>query len=188
MDSDDSQQDVFANTQVPSKNVHVNENNPHKWENTDFDYPMLVLFLWNGQINPFVLVYLIELDPEDVGEKWLSAILSPASRAKHRVLKMYPEFGVSIFSKLHKSKKNNILTKMKSYYKTSNLLPFFTGIDFERATRIVAHLNKHFSFLLQTSKDPSLEIESVLQTMIKEKPYKMLPSTSLLFRVSYYNN
>lgn len=102
--SDDSQQDIFADTQIPTKNSHVSESNPHKWENTNFEYPMLVLFLWNGQKNPFVLVYLIELDPQDVGEKWMSAILSPASRAKHRNLKMFPEFGVSVFSKIHKSK------------------------------------------------------------------------------------
>lgn len=103
MDSDDSQQDVFANTQIPTK-THVNEDNPHKWETTDFEYPMLVLFLWNGQDNPFVLVYLIELDPLDVDEKWLSGILSPVSRLKHRNFKMYPEFAVSIFCKIQKRK------------------------------------------------------------------------------------
>ena len=103
--SDDSQQDIFANTQIQTqtKNIHVSESNPHKWDNTNFEYPMLVLFLWNGQTDPFVLVYLIEMDPQDVGEKWLSGILSPASRSKHRNLKMYPECGVSIFSKINKS-------------------------------------------------------------------------------------
>ena len=104
MDSDDSQQDIFINTQISTKNPNVNDDNPHKWENTNFEYPMVVLFLWNGQIDPFILVYVIELDPEDVDEKWLSGILSPASRLKHRNLKMYPEFGVSIFCKIQKSK------------------------------------------------------------------------------------
>ena len=103
MDSDDSQQDVFANTQEPTRN-HVSASNPHQWASSNFEYPMLVLFLWNGQINPFVLVYLIELDPEDVDEKWLTGILSPTSRLKHRTLKMYPECGVSIFCKIQKSK------------------------------------------------------------------------------------
>lgn len=102
--SDDSQEDIFANTQVPTTNIHVNDKNPNQWETTNFEYPMLVLFLWSGNLNPFILVCLIDLDPEDVDEKWLSGVLSPTSRSKLRHLKMYPEFGVSIFGKIHKSK------------------------------------------------------------------------------------
>lgn len=104
MDSsdDDSQQDLFANTQIPSSNP--NESNPDKWKANNFEYPMLVLFLWNGEKNPFILVNVIDLDPQDVGEKWLSAILSPVSRVKPRNFKIYQEFGVSVYAKIHKSK------------------------------------------------------------------------------------
>lgn len=103
MDSDDSQQDIFANTQMPTENTNVNDCNPHEWKNTNFDYPMLVLFKWNGEINPFALVPLIELDPQDIDDKWLSGVLSPASRLKHRNFKIYTEFGVSVFAKVQKS-------------------------------------------------------------------------------------
>lgn len=103
MDSDDSQQDLFANTQIETKNPHVNDSNPNEWNDTDFEYPMLVLFLWNGQIKPFTLVSLIELNPRDVDGKWLSGVLSPTSRLKHRNFRLYPDFGVSVFGKIQKS-------------------------------------------------------------------------------------
>lgn len=102
MDSDDSQTDLFANTQIPTKNSHVNANN--QWDTSNLEYPMVVLFLWNGQMNPFVLVDLTDLEPEDVDEKWLSGILSPVSRLKHRNMKMFPEFGVSLYAKIQKRK------------------------------------------------------------------------------------
>lgn len=101
--SEDSQEDLFANTQIKTRTDHVTESSPNKWINTkNFDFPWLIMFLWGGQANPFVLVYLIELDPQDVDGKWLTGILSPKSRCKHRNVKFYPDFSVSIYGKVHK--------------------------------------------------------------------------------------
>ena len=102
--SDDSQQDMFANTQVQTRNEHVTDSNPDKWTDTDFEYPMLIIFRWGGQADPFILSFLVELDPEDVNVNWLNGILSPTSRCKHRNLKAFPDFSVSIYSKVQKSR------------------------------------------------------------------------------------
>lgn len=94
----ESQVDMFENTQTQS------DTRIEDWDQRNFEYPGLVLFLWNGQTNPFVLVSLIELDPKEVEMKWLSGILSPASRSKHRSFNMFQDCAVSIFGKIHKSK------------------------------------------------------------------------------------
>lgn len=102
--SDSSQVDLFADTQTETRNPHVTDTQPDKWVDTNFDFPWMILFQWSGQINPFVLVYLIELDPTDVDGKWLTGVLSPSSRCKHREMKLYPDHAISIFGKVHKGK------------------------------------------------------------------------------------
>lgn len=97
--SDGSQEDIFADTQHKSES-----DNDAKWGDHDFEYPWVILFLWGGQEEPFVLVNLNDLDPRDIDRKWLTAILSPQSRCKHRNFKKYPDFAVSLYAKVHKSK------------------------------------------------------------------------------------
>lgn len=94
-DDNDSQPDMFANTQANPEPMDITKN---------FEFPWLILFLWSGQSEPFTMVPLIDLDPLDIDSKWLSAILSSKSRCKHRHFKNYPDFAVSIFSKVHISK------------------------------------------------------------------------------------
>lgn len=89
---DESQVDMFENTQTQTYTG-----------DKDFEYPGMIFFLWNGQINPFVMVYLVELDAKEVNEKWLTGTLSPASRCKHRNFSRFSEFAVSIFAKVQKS-------------------------------------------------------------------------------------
>lgn len=106
MDSSDadSQTDMFANTQAPPETNHIRDSQPDQWGDTNFEYPWIVLFKWNGSINPFKLLPLTEVDPRDIDNKWLSYLLSPASRCKHRNLTKFPDYAVSLFGKVHKSK------------------------------------------------------------------------------------
>ena len=101
-----SQEDLFANTQVESTNPHVSNDKPDEWADTNFDYPYLILFCWDGETNPFMLVPLTEIDPRDIDWKWLSGILSPKSRCKLRKMTQFPDYSVSIFGKVQRSKLN----------------------------------------------------------------------------------
>ena len=102
--SDDSQTDLFANTQVETRNDHVTDEHPDKWMDTNFEYPWMIFFKWDGNMTPFAVLSLIELNPQDIDGKWLTGILSPKSRIKHRSLKFFADYSVSIFGKIHKSK------------------------------------------------------------------------------------
>lgn len=104
MDSDDSQADLFANTQVVTRNKHVTEERPDQWADKNFEYPMLILFQWGGQTSPFILMSLLQLDPRDIDGSWLTGILSPASRRKHRNVRFFSDYKVSIFGKVQKRK------------------------------------------------------------------------------------
>lgn len=93
-DSGQSQCDIFADTQDPNE----------QQKEIDFEYPRLILFLWGGQINPFILMELVELDPDEVEGVWLSGVLSPKSRCKPRNFKQFTDYAISIFAKVQKSK------------------------------------------------------------------------------------
>ena len=99
-----SQVDLFANTQIPTRNSHVADSNPDLWADTNFECPWFLLFQWNGDSNPFLLKALVDLDPLDIDDKWLSGTLSPKSRCKHRSFLKFPDFSISIFGKVHKRK------------------------------------------------------------------------------------
>lgn len=93
-DSDESQADIFADTQIPT------DDKRDHWVGI---YPWLIIFLWGGQENPFILKACVDMD-SDIDVNWLSGILSPKSRRKHRNVKKFPDFSVSIFGKVQKSK------------------------------------------------------------------------------------
>lgn len=68
-------------------------------------YPNLVFFKWGGDIhNPFELVKLESLNPNDIDTNWVCGILSEQSRKKHRDIKSFPDYLVSVFSKIEKRK------------------------------------------------------------------------------------
>lgn len=118
---DDSQTDLFANTQQPTRNEYVTESQPDKWVETDLEYPWMILFHWNGSMSPFNLQDLIKLNPSDIDGKWLSALLSPVSRCKHRNLSQYPDHAVSLFEKVHKSKRKCVIIIFNSKITFQNM-------------------------------------------------------------------
>ena len=97
----DSLDDLFENTQASA--AQDLEKEPEKWKGYDLEYPWLIIFSWGEEMNPFILLTLIEIDPSGIDSQWLSGLLSPASRCKHRNLKMFPDTAVSIFAKIQKS-------------------------------------------------------------------------------------
>ena len=103
-DSDESQTDLFADTQVSTANSYVSESQPNKWKNEkNMMYPWMVIFNWGGE-SPFSLLTLTDVDPGDIDGSWLGGILSPKSRLKKRKMKFSPDNSVSIFGKIHKGK------------------------------------------------------------------------------------
>ena len=66
------------------------------------DFPKIIIFKWDGCEAPFQMLYLIDLDPQDFNGKWITGILAPKSRFKLRNLKGFPDYGVSLFGKVHK--------------------------------------------------------------------------------------
>lgn len=106
--SESSQTDIFADTQVPERNNYVSEANPDEWIEADFTYPRLILFCWGGQSEPFILTPLVELHPSDINMKWLTGLLSPLSRRKHRNFRNFQDFSASIFGKIHKCELNYV--------------------------------------------------------------------------------
>lgn len=54
----------------------------------------------------------------------------------------------------------------------------------DEANQGVVLLNNHFQFLIRKhADDPDFQIEAAYESMVKEKPYKILPSTSMVFKV-----
>ena len=108
MDSDDSQADIFA-TQVQVKKkefktlsapLYLGPKPP-----SNFSYDWLIIFMWGGDINnPFILLAVDDLEEGELDPKFLTGILSPASRLRHRNLSFYPDFSISIFAKIETRK------------------------------------------------------------------------------------
>ena len=49
----------------------------------------------------------------------------------------------------------------------------------------MAQLNKHYQYILRTNEDPEFQTENAYEIIVKEKPYKILHTTSMLFKVSF---
>ena len=49
---------------------------------------------------------------------------------------------------------------------------------------MLAQLNKQFQFLVKTNKDPDFKTENALGVIVKKKPYRILSSTSMTFKVT----
>ena len=172
-ESDNSQADIFADTQVKTydKKDH--------WVGV---YPWLILFLWGGQSNPFLLKSSLDMDSDDIDVTWLSGILSPKSRRKHRNLKMFPDFSVLIFGKFQKSKLRNLHVLFDFLQDFKNVS--FSENSVERCNQIVAQLNDQYNFLLRTAQNKEYQIENALEAIVNEKPYRILPTSAMLFKVS----
>lgn len=176
-DSDESQVDLFANTQVKT-----DEKKDH-WIGI---YPWLILFLWGGQTHPFLLKRSEDMDPDDIDVTWLSGILSPKSRLKHRNLKQYPDYSVSIFGKIQKS---NFYCYILHFSKTHSFLFIcVTENSAERSARYVWNLNIRYQFLLTNKANPDFQTENVFDALINDKPYRILLTSSILFKVRTNNN
>lgn len=108
MDSDDSQADIFA-TQLPNKKKEFQTSSAPLYMGpkppSNFVYTWLIIFKWGGDINnPFELLSVDDLEDGELDPKFLSGILSPTSRMRHRDLSFYPDFAISIFAKIEKCK------------------------------------------------------------------------------------
>lgn len=53
----------------------------------------------------------------------------------------------------------------------------------EKCDRMVVQLNNHFQYMLRVEKDNEIQTENVLEKIVNEKPYKILPGTKMLFKV-----
>ena len=109
MDStDDSQTDIFATQVPPKKKVFKTSSAPPYRPSThvqDLDYKWIIIFKWGGDIDfPFELVPVNVFGPDELSSNFLSGILSPLSRLKHREMSAYPDFSISIFAKVEKRK------------------------------------------------------------------------------------
>lgn len=62
------------------------------------------------------------------------------------------------------------------------------GNTLERSNRIIVQLNNHFKFLMKTNKQPGYKIEDAFQTIVKDKPYRIMHTTSMLFKVIIFQN
>ena len=136
MDStDDSQSDIFATQAPPKKKVFKTSSAPPYRPSAhvqDLEYKWIIIFKWGGDIDfPFELVPVDRFGSDDLNSSFLSGILSPLSRLKHREMSAYPDFSVSIFAKVEKSTSTPLST------------PFFTYIIL--CYIITSHLNReHF--------------------------------------------
>ena len=55
----------------------------------------------------------------------------------------------------------------------------------DRGIRIVDLLNKHFQYLLKKNDAPSYQVVDAYEAIVREKPYKILPVTFMLFKVNF---
>ena len=109
MDSSDydSQTDIFS-SQVSTKKLKLSSSAPsfNGPKSSDFVYRWLIVFKWGGDIDcPFELMSVQHLQPGDMDPTFLTGILSPISRMKHRNFRHYPDFAISIYAKVEESKK-----------------------------------------------------------------------------------
>lgn len=92
----ESDDDLFENTQNPPPP-------PPVCKDGKLQYTSFIVFKWGGDVFcPFEIVGVSELD-KDVHPSWTSGVLSPKSRAKYRQLMYFPDYAVSMFSKIEKS-------------------------------------------------------------------------------------
>lgn len=112
MDSeDDSQCDIFASQVIEKKKKQVIKTSssapayqPTK-QALDLEYKWIVIFKWGGNIDfPFELFPVEKFGSNEFNSTFLSGILSPLSRLKHREIAAYPDFSISFFGKVEKSK------------------------------------------------------------------------------------
>ena len=107
MDSSDydSQTDIFSlqvSTKLKTISSAPSYTGPKK---LDYVYRWLILFKWGGDVeNPFELMSVEHLQEGDIDPSFLTGILSPLSRMKHRNIGHFPDFAISIFGKVEESK------------------------------------------------------------------------------------
>lgn len=181
MDSDDSQVDIFATQVPPKKKKELRTLSAPLYTGPNpsgYVYPWLIIFRWGGDIGqPFVLFSVEELAEGELDPKILTGILSSTSRMKHRDLGFFPDFSISIFSKLEKCK-FHFLTYQHFAEKSINHSPTKIGNSKIRRESILCQLNERYNFLLKQQKDiPDFQIDNVFGQMIDERPYRILDST-----------
>lgn len=99
--SDDSQVDIFASQATTKKKLFKTSSAPAPKTGQVIDYKWLIIFKWGGDIDyPFEVVALEDLRSCDYENTWLTGVMSPASRKKYRNLDIYPDFSISVFSKV----------------------------------------------------------------------------------------
>ena len=106
MDSDDSQADIFATQVVPRKKEFRTFSAPlhlGSKATSTMSYDWLMIFMWGGDINnPFELFSVEDLEEGELDPKFLTGMLSPSSRMRHRDISFYPDFSISIVAKIEK--------------------------------------------------------------------------------------
>ena len=137
MDSDDSQVDIFA-TQIQTKKKHFQTSSgpacPGK-RPSDLMYSWLIIFRWGGDIDvPFDLMSVDDLKDGELDPKFISGLLTPMSRLRHRNLAHYSDFSVSIFGKMEKSKQ----FKKKKLY-TNKLCIILIPNRYQRSPEKIVH-------------------------------------------------
>lgn len=106
--TDDSLDDLFlsqpqVNKLKKKKTSRMSSSAPLKARENE--YPCLVVFKRNGTFqSPFELLDIVEDRSKDIDKKWLSGVLNTESRIRCRDLKCYPEYKVSIYSKIDNRK------------------------------------------------------------------------------------
>ena len=168
---DDSLNDMFHKSQskLRKKLKAISVTAPPKLND---EFPVVIVFKWGGNSeNPFELCDMSQLD--DVDTKLLNGILSPKSRQKQRRVEAYPEFSVSIFSKIDKSEFMIILFFLNIELLLYNIYLLLLGTAMKRRREIVKDLNANFRRLVANSTNPIFKVEDALEMMIQEKPYRV---------------
>ena len=63
-----------------------------------------------------------------------------------------------------------------------------TENSFERCKNVVAQLNDQFKFLLRTNQDPEYQTENAYEVIVNEKPYRIMATSAMLFKVYAFFN
>lgn len=184
MDSDDSQVDFFATQKHEKRKEFITSSAPPLSEPTNFVYPWFAVFKWGGDIDhPFEILSVEDVEEGELDSKLLTGLLAPPSRLRHRELKCFPDFSISVFAKIESSKNfvyNNLIANYVIFY-------FLIDNSETRRNSFILQLNERFKFIFEEKKKlPNFNIDGVLEQMISERPYRILSSTKFLYLKVFY--